>query len=63
MLEKSGAQNITACENQGKQCELNDHWKSKKIFFKKKNKRRWHKKDKKTDWNASFNKNVYHTSL
>ena len=63
MLEKSGAQNITACENQGKQCELSDHWKSKKIFFKKENKRRWHKKDKKTDWNASFNKNVYHTSL
>ena len=63
MLEKSGAQNITACENQGKQCELSDHWKSKKknIFFK--NKKRWHKKDKKIDWNASFNKNVYHTSL
>ena len=33
MLEKSGAQNITACENQGKQCELSDHWKSKKKLF------------------------------
>ena len=27
MLEKPGAQNITVCENQGKQCELCDHWK------------------------------------
>ena len=24
-LEKPGAQNITACENQGKQSELSDH--------------------------------------
>ena len=34
----SGAQNITACENQGKQRELSDHWNLKKIknvFFKK----------------------------
>ena len=32
----SGAQNITACENQGKQRELSDHWnlkKNKKRFF------------------------------
>ena len=33
MLEKPGAQNITACENQGKQCELSGHRKSKKHFF------------------------------
>ena len=35
----SGAQNITACENQGKQRELSDHWnlkKNKKRFFFKK---------------------------
>ena len=25
MLEKPGAQNITVCENKGKQCELSDH--------------------------------------
>ena len=30
MLEKPGAQNITACENQGKQLELSDHRKLKK---------------------------------
>ena len=29
MLEKSSAQNVTACENQGKQCKLSDHWKLK----------------------------------
>ena len=33
MLEKPGAQNITACENQGKQCELSGH-KKNNIFFK-----------------------------
>ena len=47
----SGAQNITACENQGKQRELSDHWNLKK------NKKR--KKHKKIDWNTSFNKKVY----
>ena len=52
-LEKLGAQNITACENQCKQCELSDHWKLKNVF--KKNKRGWRKKDKKIDWNTSFN--------
>ena len=34
----SGAQNITACENQGKQRELSDHWnlkKNKRFFLKK----------------------------
>ena len=60
MLEKLGAQDITAFENQGKQCELSDHWKlKKKVFFKKKNNRGWHKKDKKID----RNKNVYQKSL
>ena len=34
-LEKPAAQNITACESQGKQRELSDHWKLKKRFFKK----------------------------
>ena len=34
-LEKLGAQNIAACENQGKQCKLSDHWKSVKRFLKK----------------------------
>ena len=37
MLENLCAQNVAACEKQGKQCELSDHWKSIKIlFFKKK---------------------------
>ena len=31
MLEKPCAQNITMFENQGMQCELSDHWKSKNI--------------------------------
>ena len=35
MLEKPGAQNITVCENQGKQCKLCDHWNLKKNVFKK----------------------------
>ena len=36
MLEKPGAQNITARKNQGKQCELSGHRKLKKqtFFFK-----------------------------
>ena len=35
-LEKPGAQNITACENQGKQCKLSDHWQlEKKKHFEK----------------------------
>ena len=34
MVEKPGAQNKTACENQGNQRELSDHWK-KNDFFKK----------------------------
>ena len=34
-LEKPVDQNITACENQGKQCELSDQWKSIKTFLKK----------------------------
>ena len=36
MLKETGAQNIPACENQGKQLELSDHWKSiKKVVFEK----------------------------
>ena len=55
MLEKPGAQNKTVCENQGKQRELSDHWKlkKKKTFLKITG---WCKKDKKIDWNTSFNK-------
>ena len=37
-LEKSGAQNTKACENQGKQSELSNHWKLKRektLFFTK----------------------------
>ena len=37
MLEKPGAQNIAAFENESKRRELTDHWKSiKKLFLKKK---------------------------
>ena len=36
MLEKLGAQNIAAFENQGKQCEVSDHWEFLKEVFKKK---------------------------
>ena len=37
MLEKLGAQNIAAFENQGKQCEVSDHWEFlKEVFLKKK---------------------------
>ena len=32
-LEKLDAQNIAACENQGKQRAFNDHWKSIKTLF------------------------------
>ena len=34
-LEKPGTQNIIACENQGKQRELSDHWKKNNAFLKK----------------------------
>ena len=34
MVEKPHAQNIIACENQGNQRKLSDHWK-KTDFFKK----------------------------
>ena len=56
MLEKPGAQNKTECENQGKQRELSDYWKLKKITW-------WCKKDKKIDWNTSFNKKRSKESL
>ena len=35
-LENPGVQNIAACENQGKQRQLSDHWKSTKTLFLKK---------------------------
>ena len=57
-LEKRGAQNIAACESQGEQRELSDHWKSIKTILKKYN-RGWRKKDKKIDSNTSFNKRFY----
>ena len=52
---------MAACENQGKQHELSDHWKSIKTFFKKKKKKKngVMKKDKKIDWNTNFNKRFY----
>ena len=34
-LEKHGVQNITACENQDKQCKLRYHWKLKKTLLEK----------------------------
>ena len=34
-LEKPGTKNTAACEDQGKQRELSDHWKSIKMFLKK----------------------------
>ena len=45
--EKPVDQNITACENQGKQWELSDQWKSIKTFKKKKKTRKSRKNDKK----------------
>ena len=41
--------------------QLCDYWKSIKTFLKTKNKksRGWCKKDKKIDWNMSFNKRFY----
>ena len=51
---------MAACENQGKQHELSDHWKSIKTFLKKKKKKKWgDEKDKKIDWNTNFNKRFY----
>ena len=46
MPEKPGAQNITACENQGKQCKLSNYWKYIKTFFFKKKTGDDAKKDK-----------------
>ena len=52
---------MAACENQGKQHELSDHWKSIKTFLEKKKKKKngMMKKDKKIDWNTNFNKRFY----
>ena len=55
MPEKPGTQNTAACENQVKQQELSDHWKLIKMYFFKKKWQEWCNKDKKTDWNTSFN--------
>ena len=57
MLEKPGAQNIAAFENQGKHCEISDHWKSIETLFLKENSMAWWKKRWK-DRNASFSKKV-----
>ena len=60
LIQKPSAQNIAACENQGEQRELSDNWKLIKTFFLiKKNITGWHIKDKKIDWNTSFNKRVF----
>ena len=50
-LEKLDAQNIAACENQGKQRAFNYHWKSIKTFFGQKITGD-DAKDKKFDWNT-----------
>ena len=56
MLEKPCAQNIAAFENESKRRELTDHWKSIKLFLKKKVTRDDAKKDKNDNWNKSFNR-------
>ena len=48
-LEKPGAQNITVCKNQSKECEFSDHWKLKKILLLKNIKGDYAKKRQK-DW-------------
>ena len=40
---------MAACENQGKQHELSDHWKSIKTFLKKK-KKKWDDENRQKDW-------------
>ena len=59
MLEKPGAQNIAACENQGKQHELSDHWKSIKTLFPKKITENDAKKTKRLTGIQDFNKRFY----
>ena len=60
MLEKRGAQNIAACENQFKQCELSDHLKSiKTLFLKEITDNDAKKTKKKIDWNTSLNQRFY----
>ena len=61
MVEKPDAKN-RACENQGNQSELSDHWKLKKCFFKKITVDNA-KKDKKIDWNTNFDKKFYWKSF
>ena len=42
---------MAACENQGKQHELSDHWKSIKTFLKKKKKKKkWGDEKRQKDW-------------
>ena len=60
ILEKRDAQNIAACENQGKQCELSDHLKSiKTLFLKEIIDNDAKKTKKKIDWNTSLNQRFY----
>ena len=57
MLEKPGAQNIAACENQGKQRKLSDDWKLIKTLFWKNigvNAKKTNLTEK-IDWTTSFN--------
>ena len=41
---------MAACENQGKQHELSDHWKSIKTFLEKKKKKKWDDEKRQKDW-------------
>ena len=61
MVEKPGAQNKTACENQGNQRELSDHW--KKMIFLKKLTGGNAKKTKRLTEIKSFDKKVYQKSF
>ena len=60
-LEKLGPQNKAVCDNQGKQHQWGDHWKTIKMLLwkEKKNNKRWCINDKKIDWNTCFNKISY----
>ena len=57
MLEKPGAPNIGAFEKKGKPHDLSGHWKPIKTLLLKKITGGGTKKNKKIDWNTSFNKN------
>ena len=50
MLEKSSAQNIAACENQGKQHELSGHWNQLKHHFWKKKRKQGMTQKRQNNW-------------